>query len=58
MDVLEEPDVTQNIAVNLENERRIYWVCIDLCVPVLSKRNFDGGALSAAKLLTIILQKR
>lgn len=43
MDVLEEPDVTQNVAVNLANERRIYWVCIDLCAPVLSKRNFVGG---------------
>lgn len=43
MDVLEEPDVTQNVAVNLANECRIYWVCIDLCAPVLSKHNFVGG---------------
>lgn len=44
MDILEELDVTRNVAVNLENECRIYWVCIDLCVSVLSKRNFVWGA--------------
>lgn len=43
MNILEEPDVTQNVAVNLENECRIYWVCIDLGVSVLSKRNFVWG---------------
>lgn len=44
MDILEEPDVTQNVAVNLENECRIYWVCIDLYASVLSKCNFVWGA--------------
>jgi len=44
MDILEEADVTQNVAVNLENERRICLVCNDLCVSVLSKHNFVWGA--------------
>lgn len=43
MDILEEPDVTPNVSVNLENESRIYLVCVDLWVFVLCTSYFVGG---------------